>query len=810
MTERRFASQIGPWTEWTGITDKGALYATWALQGVASELADLTGLDAVHGALNHNAIQHGHHTTEWYLHFTRAEQAGMTPLPACDGWFARQFDAAYTECLGGKLYRNGLWFTLVKRPSIDVARNLREIYAGARRMLFPKVVIPYAEAVFLDEFEELAARLGKGLAALGAKRLAAVEMRHGKPYSPIDEALHLILHNFWREIPVTRGRAAHNITPYKMKFGEGTWETQVGPAARRYGTIFGIQTFPAQTRPEILDDLKRASLGMTITNSSAWTRRSISISALGNKVKQMVSAGEPSTDDTKDVKQAENKTASGLNIWGSTQFSVAVHSRESLVDLDRKGVIAEGLLSNAGISASIETQATKAAFYAQAWGNNRWRTRPQRLPSDVFCDFAAPHNVPTARYEGRWGAPALCLRTTADTEIYFHPHVQDSPQVPAEDLGSMAWFGPSGSGKTGAMGAFAQMSAFRQGARTIIVDKGFGLAPMIHANDGTHIVFRDGEPTGASLLRGLKNTPAHIAYIVKTIRALMQSDGKGEIDGDDEVRLRCNVELQMQMPPELRELAAIAIGFGPASVARMRLRRWCWGETLGWVMDCRADTWDLTKLVVGFETGSLLKNDHACSPLLNLMFFRTTELINGQPLAFYCDEYWSFDKNEAFAADTDEKLATIRKSEGIVGLATQNPRTALKSRYAHTFRQQIPTKCYFADADAHPEDLAEMGLSYPEINAVRGTDASRPILASRRHQFLMKRPGWSGIVTFDMGKRPDMIAVISGRDATYNLMLELKQQYGPAPQQWVPHFQRIAPGIVDRPPIIRPVMELVA
>jgi hypothetical protein len=103
MTERRFAPLIGPWTGETNITSEGALYAVFHVSGLPSDLPDVSRIMGAHASLNYNAMQLADPSVEWYHHFTRVEQQGMTPLPRCPGWYARRFDAAYTECLGGTL-----------------------------------------------------------------------------------------------------------------------------------------------------------------------------------------------------------------------------------------------------------------------------------------------------------------------------------------------------------------------------------------------------------------------------------------------------------------------------------------------------------------------------------------------------------------------------------------------------------------------------------------------------------------------------------------------------------------------------------
>jgi type IV secretion system protein VirB4 len=65
----------------------------------------------------------------------------------------------------------------------------------------------------------------------------------------------------------------------------------------------------------------------------------------------------------------------------------------------------------------------------------------------------------------------------------------------------------------------------------------------------------------------------------------------------------------------------------------------------------------------------------------------------------------------------------------------------------------------------------------------------------------MKRPGGSVLCRFDLSGMRDKIAVISARRATYDLMNRLIARFGPEPEAWVPHYERLAPDIADQPTV---------
>ena len=68
---------------------------------------------------------------EVWVHLVRAADQVPTPLPPCDTWFGRRFDAAYRECLREGLFRNDLFVTWLLRPQLDVRRMLARLIGRA-------------------------------------------------------------------------------------------------------------------------------------------------------------------------------------------------------------------------------------------------------------------------------------------------------------------------------------------------------------------------------------------------------------------------------------------------------------------------------------------------------------------------------------------------------------------------------------------------------------------------------------------------------------------------------------------------------
>jgi type IV secretion system protein VirB4 len=785
---RRFAPQIGHWTDSIFLNQDGSVGAMLHLGGFAADLAGARAIVAAHLSNNQLARNVADPRIEWWDHFVRQDGQEMSILPEVPNWFGARFDAAYRSVQGDRrLFRNDLFVTIVMQPADGLRDSLRALFGGGTRECAEPADI------MVQDFEAVLTRVEGGLARYGVRRLG-VRVANDVVFSEIAEALHLIANGRFRPLGLTTGRLGRLIVPERIVFGHRDFQI-IGEGEPNFGAILSFKDYPARTSPVMFASLRRVSFPVTITNAMRFRQKAEALSAINMRVKQMQSGNDAAKSQVLELTQDEDDVMSGRSVYVTHNFSVAVRAA-SLDELDRRVAVAQSLLSDAGVTSVRETDAIKPAFYGQIPGNRRWWTRAGPTKSINAVGMAAHHDAPRGTFHGRWGAPVIMLRTIADTEYAFHFQVQGSAQIPAEDLGNCLLIGPAGSGKTGLLGSVCLLALRNTRTRVVMVDKDYGLSVMVRAAGGSYLVLPSGSPSGLAPLLGLTGSDEDLAFLERFVRGLILSDGQGDLSAEEDHRLRRAVARQMEMPQPMRGLAGIAVMLGQRAKdgAAARLRRWCRGERLGWAFDNDRDELRMDTRMMGFDTTALLRDEVVCSPTLSYLFYRTRKLIDGQSIVLAVDEFWQTDRVPAFREENNDHLKTIRKNEGVVLLATQSARDALNSTNAHTFKQQIPTKIFFGDESASREDLMDgMGLSEAEYLAVTQQ------LPNLRHTFLVKRPGGSVLCRFDLTGARDKIAVISARRATYELMNRLIARHGAEPEAWVPHFERLAPGIVDQP-----------
>ena len=768
--------------------------AVYHLAGLPAELAGARAIIAANLRDNQLDRNIADPRIEWWDHYVRRDGQSMTPLPAISNWFGARFDAAYRQAQGeGTLYSNDLFVTIIYRPEDTLRGGLRALF-GSNATGHPQCD-PYMVA----DFEAVLNKVEAGLERYGVRRLGIRE-QDGVAFSEIAEAMHLVMVGRFRPLGLTSGRLGRLIVPERVIYGHHELHID-GEGEALLVAMLSFKDYPARTAPTMFAALRQVPFPITITNSRRFRQKAEALGTISRRVKQMQSGNDAARTQVQELAQDEDDVQSGRSVYVSHGFSVAVRA-SSLADLDRRVARTQNLLSDAGVTAIRETDALKAAYNAQLPGNLRWRPRPGLVKSINAVAMAAKHNVPRGTYQGRWGAPIAMFRTTSDTEYAFHFQVQASASIPAEDQGNCLLIGPGGSGKTSLLGSVCLLALRNPLTRVVVVDKDFGLSILIRAAGGSYLVLQSGKPSGLAPLVGLSDVDEDRAYLKGFVRNLILSDGKGDVTADEQDRLSRAVDRQLQMPPALRSLGGITVMLGQRDKAgaAARLRRWCRGEDLGWAFDNERDELDMTTRLVGFDTTAILRDELVCSPTLSYLFYRTRKLIDGRPIVLAVDEFWQTDKVEAFRAENNDHLKTIRKNEGVVLLATQSAHDALNSPVAHTIKQQTPTKIFFGDEAASRADLVDgMGLTEAEYLAVTQQ------LPAMRHTFLIKRPGGSVLCRFDLSGARDKIAVVSGRRSTYDLMNRLIARHGSDPEAWVPHFERQAPGVAADPSL--PVMQ---
>jgi type IV secretion system protein VirB4 len=235
------------------------------------------------------------------------------------------------------------------------------------------------------------------------------------------------------------------------------------------------------------------------------------------------------------------------------------------------------------------------------------------------------------------------------------------------------------------------------------------------------------------------------------------------------------------MPAHLRSFGELRAFLGVASGgAGDRLRPWCAGNELGWVVDNPVDRISMSGQINGFDQTYYLDHPLACGPIQSYLFHRVGRLADGTPYIVAIDEFWKSLKNAAFRDLVFDGLKTFPKTGGAMWLATQSVADPMSVEgISHVVREQALTHMHFPNGSAETKDYGVapngLGLSERALWWIRVG-----LLGGGKGRFLLKQG--SRCVPVQLSLEGDYLeevrAELSGRTETVRLMDEIIAEMG--------------------------------
>jgi type IV secretion system protein VirB4 len=196
-----------------------------------------------------------------------------------------------------------------------------------------------------------------------------------------------------------------------------------------------------------------------------------------------------------------------------------------------------------------------------------------------------------------------------------------------------------------------------------------------------------------------------------------------------------------------------------------RLGRWCAAAEgpYAWAFDNPQDS-VLRRLdgqsAIGFDVTEFLDNDIVRAPVTMYLFHLVRQMLDGRRLVCWMDEFWRLLQDSAFEGFAKDGPKTWRKLNGVMCLATQSASDVLESPISRTIIEQTPTKIFFPNADASPQEYtAGFGLSRRELALVKEE------LEPGARAFLIKQGHQSVVCRLDLHGLESELEVLSARAA---------------------------------------------
>lgn len=677
---------------------------------------------------------------------------------ACE--LGRRWDAARAA---RRLYVNDQYLTVLRRPPRGKTGWTERL---SRRLNRRGGVDP---ATF-RELDAAVTALVAGLSAYGARVLGGHDGAGGRCSEPL--ALLSALYNGESRpvlAPPDGIDCGHHIPYARVSFGLDAIETRL-PGERGFAAMLSVKEYPDATRAGLIDNLLRLPHELVLTESFAPADRQVARERIDLAIRRLGSADAEAAVERVEMMAARDGLGAGQVGFGDHHLSVLVRAG-TLDGLEQAAAQAGAALADMGAVAVREDIGMEPAFWGQFPGNEAYVVRRSLISTANAAGFLSLHGFPAGRATGNhWGDAVGVLETTSATPYFFNFH--------EGDLGNFTVIGPSGSGKTVALN-FLAAQAQRFGPRLVFFDKDRGAEIFLRAIGGHYTRLTPGEPTGMNPL-ALPDTPANRAFLRDWLAVLLQADG-----AEERATIARAVAAAYDHDPAFRRLRHLGELLGGARRPEAgdlvhRLQPWIGSGENAWLFDNPVDRLHLDARTLGFDMTRLLDSPRLRTPAMMYLFHRIDERLDGDPTMILIDEGWKALDDAVFAGRIRDWLKTLRKRNALVGFATQSAGDALASSIAAAIVEQTATMIFMPNARAKAEDYcAGFGLTEHELALIRALPADSRC-------FLVRHANHSVVVRLDLSGMGEMVAVLSGREASVRRLDAIRAQVGDDPADWYP------------------------
>ena len=732
----------------------GDYLQVFRLGGASFESADIDQLNVWHEKLNvlwRNVAAPG---ISLWSHIIRRREAPR-PSGARSEGFAAALHEKYRRRLAGEvLMVNELYLATLYRPAAGRAAGFLSGVVGRLKPASPR--IETADA--LEACRKLAQALCASLARYEPEGLGCYQ-ESGRWYSSLLEYLALLVNGERQRMPLPRGPLSAALAATRVCFGAEVIEYRAATETR-VGAMLGIKEYPTPSVTGMLDRLLSAPFAFVLTQSFAFLSKTSGQVLLTRQINRMANAGDFAVSQANELGEALDALTSNEFVMGDHHFTLQVLATPDQVPEDRPAeerlrtlnacvAQARAILADTGMTVAREDLALEAAFWAQLPGSFQLRPRKAPITSRNFAAMMPFHNFPPGRATGNhWGEALALFPTRAHSAYYFSLHASDpSDGNSRRDAGHTFICGPTGSGKTVLIGFLVAMLA-RQSATQVVLDKDRGLESLVRALGGEYLTLRNGFATGFNPLQ-LPTGPGHLEFLRTWLQLLARPHGAPSLSVREQRDLDQALRGVQSLAPQTRRLSRLLEFLDPTDPEGMhaRLSRWCEaGEgAYAWVFDNPGDS-VIGRLrgqpVIGFDVTEFLDNDVVRAPVTLYLFHLVRQMLDGRRLVCWMDEFWRLLQDPAFESFAKDGPKTWRKLNGVMCLATQSAGDVLESPISRTIIEQTPTKIFFPNADAAPEEYtAGFGLTRRELALIKEElePGARAFLVKQGHQSVVCR-----------------------------------------------------------------------
>lgn len=769
-------------------TDRGDTLTVFKIAGVSHEAADDEDLLVWHDSLAGMVKGIGNGNIAFWSHTARRKRSEF-PGGEFANNFAGRLNSKYRQHLAGAdMMVNEHYLTMVLRKP----RGLAGWLGGNNK----KTVVALREAV--DDANEVLDDLSDTVLAsmqrYNTRRLGVYE-QNGVLYSEAAEFLGFLVNGEWQPEPLTKGRIAYSMTTSRVSFGDEQFEIRT-PEARMVGKLLGVTEYRTETtQTGHMNGLLTLPFEFVLSQSFACIDRLKAQDALKKQRKLLENADDAAVSQIEAIRVAEDDVASNRIVIGEHDLSLMLLAPDAGT-LNKNVALARSALSNLGFKAIVEDACNEAAYFARLPGVFDMRVRPAPITSRNLVGFSSFHNYPSGRQDGnQWGPALTLLKSTSGTPFYFNFHLPPGGRKSVDEenqddrvAGHTMILGPTGAGKT-VVQCFMLAQAEKYKPTVFTFDKDQGQEIAIKAFGGQYWTLKNGEPSGFNPC-AMPDTPENRSALTGIVKRCIRGENPNyEFSPARERELSEAIDGLYGMDFGHRNLSSLIQFFDRSDPDGNfhRLAKWTRREngSLAWLLDNEVDRLSLSgNRHFGFDVTAFLENDETRTVVVQYLFHRMEQLIDGRRFILNMDEFWRLLMDPYFSKKALDAVKTYRKRNAIGVFGTQSPSDVLKSPISAPLIEQCVSQVYLPAPKASREDYIDgFKLTEREFDIIK-----REMPEKSLRGFLFKQGMDSCVCELNLRGFDDELAVLSGTAASVEVANAAIAKAGPDPEEWLPVF----------------------
>ncbi|MDR2941730.1 MAG: hypothetical protein LBV17_03965 [Treponema sp.] len=521
-----------------------------------------------------------------------------------------------------------------------------------------------------------------------------------------------------------------------------------------YIPIVGINDFPDETYPALLDSLNRARI------EYRWVTRYICLDKEEGvkeaRKKEKAHRGNRKTFFQTFAEQTSGEPTQAINHGAgvkerdSIEAFVEIETDQAalgflttcvmvwdkdLTRAEKKADLIKTIINSKGFTCKDETVNALEAFQSMMAGQIYANYRALPVMTNSMS-----HIVPLSSVWAGFRSNEHALAVTGvDTPHIICSTIEGTPfflNLNIGDVGHSAVWGPTGGGKSTFLNIL-EMQVFKYpGSLVIVFDKGRSCRQSCLAAGG-----RFYEPASENIA-GVNFQPLHDLETDRDMTDAMDfieaciTVNKEDVTPQMRAAIKDSLENMREIPHNRRTVTTFlqyANYQDPVTnrpVLKDMLGDYAVGGKFGKIFDAEASGLSLDTRFLAIEMEALMNRGENCVvPALVYLFNYIEKKFDGRFTLLVLDEAWLFLKNKTFADKIVEWLKVLRKKNVYVVFATQDVADVANSSLKTTILQQCLTKIYLADNNALTPGMKnyyqEFGLTDAEIELIASATMKR-------------------------------------------------------------------------------------